>query len=339
MKNAEKKKESFGGKLLGISVFSFLQMIESEQKSCTLCITYKEKAGYLYIKNGELIAAEANSLSKEKAAYEIIGWNEPAVEIKDALPAKEKEIFKPLMAILIEACRLRDEKLNDMRPAGTGIRQLRKLKTQTTAGRRIGLDIGARLQIKIEGFDSTLESIMVGMIPDDHLIITMPPRLSVTKHKILKGTRFAIEYMHLGKICLFHSKLLASVDTPQKLLFVSYPSAIRYYELRRQKRMEIFIPCTIGLNSGQNYPGLIIDISITGCLCRQKNRKENPLPTLHVDQKLTIRCLLPGMDEDQELIGHIRNLRRTKRETNIGIKFVEGNLPQVKKIITHYIGY
>lgn len=328
----------FSGKLLGISVPSFLQMIESEQKSCTLRVTYQGKTGYLYIKNGELIAAEANSLSKEKAAYEIIGWDEPVIEIKDTLPAKEKEILKPLMAILVEAYRLRDEKLNDTHPAGTGTRKLRELKTQTTAGRRIALDIGAKLQMKIEGFDSTLESIMVGMIPEDHLIITQPSRLSVTGHKISKGARFAIKYLHLGKICLFHSKLLASVDFPQKLLFVSYPSVIHYHELRHQKRMGIFLPCTIGLDSGQSYPGLIIDMSVTGCLCQQKSREDNPLPTLHIDEKLTIRCLLPGLNEDHELTGHIKNLHRTKRETRIGVEFVE-NLPQVKKIITHYLGY
>jgi c-di-GMP-binding flagellar brake protein YcgR len=329
---------SFGGKLLGISVPSFLQMIELEQKCCTLRITYQGKTGYLYIKNGELIAAEANGLSKEKAAYEIISWDEPVIEVKDTLPAKEKEILQPLMAILVEAYRLRDEKLNDTRPAGTGTRKLIKLKTQTTAGRRISLDIGTRLQIKIEGFDSTLESIMVGMIPDDHLIITLPFRLSVTEHNISKGARFTIKYLRLGKICLFHSKLLASVDFPQKLLFVSYPSVIHYHKLRRQRRVGIFLPCTIGLDSGQSYPGLIIDMSITGCLCQQKSGEDNPLPTLHIDDKLTIRCLLPGMNEEQELIGHIRNLYRTERETKIGVEFVE-NLPQVNKIIACYLGY
>jgi hypothetical protein len=338
MKNAENKRGGFSGKLLGISLPSFLQMIESEQKSCTLRVTYQGKTGYLYIKNGKLIAAEADSLSKEKAAYEIIVWDEPVIEIKDTFPAKEKEISQPLMAILMEAYRLRDEKLNDTRPAGTDTHKLTKLKTQITAGRRISLNIGTKLQIEIEGFDSTLESIMVGMIPDDHLIITLPLRLSVTEHKISKGTRFAIKYLHLGKICLFHSKLLASIDFPQKLLFVSYPSVIHYHELRHQRRVGIFLPCTIVLDSGQSYPGLIIDMSIAGCLCQQKSREDNPLPTLHIDDKLTIRCLLPGMSKDQELTGHIKNLHRTKHETRIGVEFVE-NLPQVEKIITHYLGY
>jgi len=330
--------DSFGGKLLGISVHSFLQMVESEQKTCTLRVTYQGKTGYLYIMNGELIAAEADNLSKEEAAYEIIGWDEPDIEIKDTIPAKEKEIFQPLMAVLMEGFRLRDEKLSDIQPADMGSHKLPELKSKPTAGRRIGLDIGARLQIEIEGFDSALESFMIGMMPDDFIIITLPSRLSSTGHKLTKGARLGIKYLYLGKICLFNSELLASVDFHQKLLFISYPSVIHYHELRRHRRVESFLPCTIGLSNGQSYPGVIIDMSISGCLCQQKNREDNPLPSLHIDEELTIRCLLPGMDEEQELAGHIKNLHKTKRETRMGVEFVE-KLPVVEKVITHYLGH
>ncbi len=332
--------DGFGGKLLGISVHSFLQMVESEQKTCTLRVTYQGKTGYLYISNGELIAAEADSLRKEEAAYEIIGWDEPDIEIKDTVPAKGKEIFQPLMAVLMESFRLRDEKLSDTQPApaGTDSHKQPELKSKPTAGRRIGLDIGARLQIEIEDFDSALESFMIGMMPDDFLIITLPSHLSATGHKLAKGIRLGIKYLYLGKICLFNSELLASVDFHQKLLFISYPSVIHYHELRRNRRVESFLPCTIGLSNGQSYPGVIIDMSISGCLCQQKGKEDSPLPSLHIDEKLTIRCLLPGMDEEQELAGQIKNMHKTKRETRIGVEFVE-NPPAVEKVITHYLGH
>ena len=79
-------------------------------------------------------------------------------------------------------------------------------------------------------------------------------------------------------------------------------------------------------------------MSISGCLCQQKGREDSPLPSLHIDEKLTIRCLLPGMDEEQELAGQIKNLNKTKRETRIGVEFVE-NPPAVEKVITHYLGH
>jgi c-di-GMP-binding flagellar brake protein YcgR len=341
MENVNETSENgFGGKLLGISVPSLLQMVESEQKNCTLRVTYQEKKGYLYIKDGELIAAETDSLSKENAVYEIISWDKPVIEIKDTIPVKEKEIFQPLMSVLMEGFRLRDEKLSDTQPAATDRLKLPKLKSQVTAGRRIGLDIGAKLQIEIEDFGSPLESIMVGMMPDDYLIITLPSHLSLNGHGLSKGAHFDIKYLYLGKVCFFHSKLMASVDFHQKLLFVSYPLVIHYHELRRHRRVAIFLPCTIGLDDGQSYPAVLLDMSVSGCLCQQKSKEDKPipLPSFHIDEKLTIRCLLPGMDEEQELTGHIRNLNKTKRETRIGVEFVE-NPPAVEKAITHYLSY
>jgi len=44
------------------------------------------------------------------------------------------------------------------------------------------------------------------------------------------------------------------------------------------------------------------------------------------------------MDEEQELAGQIKNLHKTKRETRIGVEFVE-NPPAVEKVITHYLGH
>ena len=339
MENVNETSENgFGGKLLGISVPSLLEMVESEQKTCTLRVTHQEKKGYLYIKDGELIAAETDSLSKENAVYEVISWDAPVIEIKDIVPAKEKEIFQPLMAVLMEGFRLRDEKLNETHPANTGRLKLPKLKSQATEGRRIGLDIGARLQIEIEDFGSSLKSTMVGMMPDDYLIITLPSNLSLNGHKLSKGKRLGIKYLYLGKVCFFHSEIMASVYFHQNLLFVSYPSIIHYHEMRRHRRVEVLLPCTIWLDDGQDYPAVLLDMSVSGCLCQQKSRGDSSLPSLHIDDKLTIRCLLPGMDKEQELIGHIRNFNKTERETRIGVEFVE-NPPAVEKAITHYLSY
>jgi len=99
--------------------------------------------------------------------------------------------------------------------------------------------------------------------------------------------------------------------------------------------VESFLPCTLTPSNDQSYPGVIIDMSISGCLCQQKNREDNPLPPLQIDEKLTIRCLLPGIDEEQELAARIRNLNKTENETRIGVEFVE-NPPAVEKVITHY---
>ena len=105
--------------------------------------------------------------------------------------------------------------------------------------------------------------------------------------------------------------------------------------MRRHRRVKSFLPCILSLSNDQGYPGVIIDMSISGCLCQQKNRRDNPFLPLQIDEKLTIRCLLPGIDEEQELTACIRNLNKTENETRIGVEFVE-NPPAVEKLITDY---
>ena len=79
-------------------------------------------------------------------------------------------------------------------------------------------------------------------------------------------------------------------------------------------------------------------MSISGYLCQQKSKKEKPLPlpSFHIDEKLTIRCLLPGIHEEQELTGRIRKLNKTKHETRIDVEFAEIP-PSVEKTMTHYL--
>jgi DNA-binding NtrC family response regulator len=98
-----------GGKIHGISIAAFLQLVEMEEKTCTLTVKWNHRVGYLYFLKGGLIGAVSEDLRGEEAAYRIIGWENSAIEIEDVCRNKKKEINKPLMLILMEANRLKDE--------------------------------------------------------------------------------------------------------------------------------------------------------------------------------------------------------------------------------------
>ena len=93
----------------GISVSAFLQLMDSEQKTCTLKIRSQDKTGYLYISEGDLIAAEAENLKGEEAAYHIISWENAVIEFENVCRKKEKEIHLPLMKVIMESARIMDE--------------------------------------------------------------------------------------------------------------------------------------------------------------------------------------------------------------------------------------
>jgi CheY-like chemotaxis protein len=73
---------SSSGTVKGIPIHSFLQMLESERKTCTLPIHSKKETGILYIRDGELIGAEPPTLRNEEAALAIMNWDEAVIEIK-----------------------------------------------------------------------------------------------------------------------------------------------------------------------------------------------------------------------------------------------------------------
>ena len=96
-----------------------------EKKTCTLKITHKDKHGYMYFKKGEIISAETDEMKNEKAAYEMISWDKAAIDIKEVCKKNIKDIKLPLMSILMEGLKIKDEK-DAQRGVKTPLRPLKK---------------------------------------------------------------------------------------------------------------------------------------------------------------------------------------------------------------------
>ena len=106
---------SYGGKVRGLSLPSFLQMLEMEQKTCRLKITDRNRSGYLYLNKGTLMAAECDGSDKDQAALEILSWRNATIEIDYIPHTRKKEITQSLMNILMESQRRIDEKQMDVK--------------------------------------------------------------------------------------------------------------------------------------------------------------------------------------------------------------------------------
>ena len=97
------------GQIDGFSTAAFLQMIELEEKTCTLQVHSGDQSGVLFFQKGQLIAAETGSLQNEEAAYDIINWKDASIEVDHVDHKKEAHINRPLIYILMEAARKQDE--------------------------------------------------------------------------------------------------------------------------------------------------------------------------------------------------------------------------------------
>ena len=91
------------GQIHSMSLPSFLQLVQIENKTCTLTIAPRDGAirGKLYFVDGELYAAEANGLDNENAVREILGWERPSIFINNTCKVKEKAISRSLENYLL----------------------------------------------------------------------------------------------------------------------------------------------------------------------------------------------------------------------------------------------
>jgi CheY-like chemotaxis protein/putative methionine-R-sulfoxide reductase with GAF domain len=102
---------SKGGSLSCVSLSSFLQIIEMEEKSCRIDVHANgQQRGSFFLVRGELYDAACGELAGEQAAHEMIGWEKTHLYIKDLPPqTPERRIEKGLMSVVMEGLRKKDE--------------------------------------------------------------------------------------------------------------------------------------------------------------------------------------------------------------------------------------
>ena len=101
------------GTLKGISVASFLQMIQLEDKTCLFEVYSPGKGkGLFYFKEGIPYDALCGNLKGKDAAYSIIAMDKAEIRFKN-LPRKKiaRRINSDLTGLIMEAMRLKDENI------------------------------------------------------------------------------------------------------------------------------------------------------------------------------------------------------------------------------------
>ena len=112
--------QSTGRSLIrGITLATFLQLVQLEKKTCTLKINAKAGQGCLYLHQGDLIDAETDKLRGEAAVYQIVCWDNPEIEMETICRRKDKIIQSSVEHILLEAYRIEDEKNQELAEEAT----------------------------------------------------------------------------------------------------------------------------------------------------------------------------------------------------------------------------
>ncbi len=110
------RRESDGGTLHSVSSGMFLQLMEMEERTCTIRLVDKGSGsgGVLFFREGELLDARVEQTKGLQAAYQIFSWEEVTLAIQNDCPDIENNINSDLQPIILEAMRIKDESQIDV---------------------------------------------------------------------------------------------------------------------------------------------------------------------------------------------------------------------------------
>ena len=99
------------GTIESIDLTSLLQMVNLEKKSVTVRIEHKDKTGFIYFENGEIIHAEYNEFEGLEAAKYIISMNKGKFSISKNGEVVPKSIDVPFVALMMDSLKFNDENI------------------------------------------------------------------------------------------------------------------------------------------------------------------------------------------------------------------------------------
>jgi len=161
------RKESDGGTLHSVSSGIFLQLMEMEQKTCTIRLEDKStgKKGVLFFQDGELLDARVNNLQGKPAAYKIFSWEEVNISIQNVCPEMENKIESELQPLILEAARLKDENRKEKKEVVEEIK-VQEVETSDTVDdikNKIEKQVGSKCRLEDIYIDPSLNDWAVQM--------------------------------------------------------------------------------------------------------------------------------------------------------------------------------
>jgi CheY-like chemotaxis protein len=96
------------GRLRGLSLPGFLQLLHTERRSCALSVRSRNRKARLQLTEGELVEASFQGLGGKEALFEVLSWTAPDIEVEDAGDPPARPMDESLPSLLLEAALRQD---------------------------------------------------------------------------------------------------------------------------------------------------------------------------------------------------------------------------------------
>ncbi|MGA2404182.1 MAG: flagellar brake domain-containing protein [Syntrophobacteraceae bacterium] len=213
-----------------------------------------------------------------------------------------------------------------------------KASEAVVEGRTLNIGIATPLQFQlgIKGHEFKAAGVLVGMVPDEYLLIRIPPIPGIIG-RLDEGNPIVVRYVYAGNVYGFTSTVLTCIQKPTLMVFLTYPFSVETMNLRKAQRMECHFIASVKTDMG-DYKAVIVDISLGGCrICLDYSGGKSS--SVEIDQTIEILFHLTGIAEEQVIKGKIKNLKKDRSFSEIGVQFDQENeavLNSVKKYIKSF---
>ncbi len=109
LKSARGNKSGISGTLRDMSFTDIIQSLTTGDKDVEIKLRSGNRKGVIYIQQGEVIFAQAQSAQGQEAFYRMMTWQEGDFEIMASHTVPQRNIFESAMSLLMEGARIADD--------------------------------------------------------------------------------------------------------------------------------------------------------------------------------------------------------------------------------------
>lgn len=188
-------------------------------------------------------------------------------------------------------------------------------------GKRINLELGDEVRLKVEGLDYELKLSVMGMLPGELLAFHIPGKLDLAEF-LKEGAGAGVRYVKAGAVYSFAAAVLGYVSRPTPFVLVTYPKRIESRDMRKDARKERLTSAKVRIR-GCDYQGVVLNTSEGGCKVVLKLSEDSPPPEIAVGDRIEMELRKRDDGPQEPAAGVVRNLSMARGKALLGIQFLQ----------------
>lgn len=185
----------------------------------------------------------------------------------------------------------------------------------------IDVQIGDTCLIEPQGLGERFKTVFIGWEKGRYIILKLPSKLELREH-LFAGKSIIVRYLSCaGEVSGFASEIQGVNYKPQHLFFTDYPAKIEIFSLRKESRVDCFLPATIVVQGEKRLSASILNISKGGC--RMGVSKADLMGHVFtVDQTFLCEFLILGQSGmPNSFMGQVRTISKEADKIFLGVQF------------------